>query len=155
MSLLISLQKTLNSQDSWGFSSSMLRRKWGQQDRIYFLLYHNVLCCAKSLHSCSTLCNPMDWLLPIKFFYPWDSPGKNTGVGCHFLLEGSSQSRTEFGSPALQTDALPSELITLTLKKIDLYIFSCNKTYNHRNAWCFKPGIILNHNNSPNIFFIY
>ena len=21
--------------------------------------------------------------------YPWDSPGKNTGVGCHFLLQGS------------------------------------------------------------------
>ena len=19
---------------------------------------------------------------------PWDSPGKNTGVGCHFLLQG-------------------------------------------------------------------
>ena len=23
--------------------------------------------------------------------YPWDFPGKNTGVGCHFLLQGSSQ----------------------------------------------------------------
>ena len=21
-------------------------------------------------------------------FYPWDFPGKNTGVGCHFLLKG-------------------------------------------------------------------
>jgi len=20
--------------------------------------------------------------------YPWNSPGKNTGVGCHFLLQG-------------------------------------------------------------------
>ena len=20
--------------------------------------------------------------------HPWDSPGKNTGVGCHFLLQG-------------------------------------------------------------------
>ena len=37
--------------------------------------------------SCLTLCSPMDcsslWLL-----CPWDSPGKNTGVGCHFLLQG-------------------------------------------------------------------
>ena len=24
---------------------------------------------------------------------PWDSPGKNTGAGCHFLLKGSSQPR--------------------------------------------------------------
>ena len=36
---------------------------------------------AKSLQSCSTLCNPTR--LPC----PWDSPGKNTGVGCHFLLQ--------------------------------------------------------------------
>ena len=24
---------------------------------------------------------------PIRFPLPWDSPGKNTGVGCHFLLQ--------------------------------------------------------------------
>ena len=24
-------------------------------------------------------------LEPTKFLYPWDSPGKNTGVGCHFF----------------------------------------------------------------------
>src|SRR5574340_650506 len=24
---------------------------------------------------------------PTKFPCPWDSPGKNTGVGCHFLLQ--------------------------------------------------------------------
>ena len=24
---------------------------------------------------------------PTKFPRPWDSPGKNTGVGCHFLLQ--------------------------------------------------------------------
>ena len=23
-----------------------------------------------------------------RFFYPWDFPGKDTGVGCHFLLQG-------------------------------------------------------------------
>ena len=25
---------------------------------------------------------------PARFLCPWDSPGKNTGVGCHFLLQG-------------------------------------------------------------------
>ena len=25
---------------------------------------------------------------PARLFYPWDFPGKNTGVGCHFLLQG-------------------------------------------------------------------
>ena len=27
-------------------------------------------------------------LKPIRLFYPWNSPGKNTGVGCHSLLQG-------------------------------------------------------------------
>ena len=26
-------------------------------------------------------------LQPIRLLHPWDSPGKNTGVGCHFLLQ--------------------------------------------------------------------
>ena len=25
--------------------------------------------------------------LPTRLHHPWDSPGKNTGVGCHFLLQ--------------------------------------------------------------------
>ena len=25
---------------------------------------------------------------PTRFLRPWDSPGRNTGVGCHFLLHG-------------------------------------------------------------------
>ena len=27
-------------------------------------------------------------LQPTRLLHPWDSPGKNTGVGCHFLLQG-------------------------------------------------------------------
>ena len=42
-----------------------------------------------------TLCDPVGL---------WPSPGKNTGVGCHFLLQGICPR-----SPALQTDALTSE----------------------------------------------
>ena len=30
---------------------------------------------------------PPHILQPIKLRRPWDSPGKNTGVGCHFLLQ--------------------------------------------------------------------
>ena len=26
-------------------------------------------------------------LFPARFLHPWDFPGKNTGVGCHFLLQ--------------------------------------------------------------------
>ena len=41
---------------------------------------------AKSLQSCLTLCDPIDGSPPGPP-YPWDSPGKSTGVGCHFLLQ--------------------------------------------------------------------
>ena len=41
---------------------------------------------AKSLQSCLTLCDPIDGSPPGSPS-PWDSPGKNTGVGCHFLLQ--------------------------------------------------------------------
>ena len=41
---------------------------------------------AKSLQSCPTLCDPHR-RLPTRLPHPWDSPGKNTGVGCHFLLQ--------------------------------------------------------------------
>jgi len=40
---------------------------------------------AKSLQSCLTLCDPRDGSPPGP--RPWDSPGKNTGVGCYFLLQ--------------------------------------------------------------------
>ena len=41
---------------------------------------------AKLLQLCPTLCDPIDGSPP-GFPRPWDSPGKNTGVGCHFLLQ--------------------------------------------------------------------
>ena len=28
-------------------------------------------------------------LKPIRLLCPWDSPGQNTGVGCHALLQGT------------------------------------------------------------------
>ena len=40
---------------------------------------------AKSLQSCPTLYDPIAG--PTRLHRPWDSPGKNTGVGCHFLLQ--------------------------------------------------------------------
>ena len=28
------------------------------------------------------------WAVPTRLLCSWDSPGKNTGMGCHFLLQG-------------------------------------------------------------------
>ena len=41
---------------------------------------------AKSLQLCPILCDPIDGSLP-RILCPWGSLGKNTGVGCHFLLQ--------------------------------------------------------------------
>ena len=40
---------------------------------------------AKSLQSCPTV--QPHRRQPTRLPHPWDSPGKNAGVGCHFLLQ--------------------------------------------------------------------
>ena len=65
---------------------------------IFYLIFQSpsamlcVLCLVAQ--SCSTLCDPMG-------HSHGDSPGKNTGVGCHALLQGIFPT---------QEDSLPSEL---------------------------------------------
>ena len=52
----------------------------------FHLTYCYLCVCAKSLHCVClfvTLCITSSQLL-----CPWDFPGKNTGVGCHVLLQG-------------------------------------------------------------------
>ena len=52
---------------------------------------HVITVTAKSLQLCPTLCDPIDGSPPGVLqdgeSRPWDSPGRNTGVGCHFLLQ--------------------------------------------------------------------
>ena len=63
---------------------------------------------AKLLQSCLTL-----WphrRQPTRLLCPWGSPGKNTGVGCHFLLPGDLPNPgIKPASLALQADSLPTE----------------------------------------------
>ena len=49
-------------------------------------LRYGAAAAAKSLQLCATLCDPHR-RQPTRLPRPWDSPGKNTGVGCHFLLQ--------------------------------------------------------------------
>ena len=52
-------------------------------------------------------------LLPARLLFPWDSPGKNTGAGCHFLLQG-----------VFPTQRLSSRLLRLVLCNQVLYPLS-------------------------------
>ena len=48
-------------------------------------LYLTAAAAAKSLQSCTTV-RPHGQQ-PTRLCRPWDSPGKNTGVGCHFFIQ--------------------------------------------------------------------
>ena len=49
---------------------------------LFYILFHYGL---SYMLSCVQLCNSME---PAKLLCPWSFPGKNTGEGCHFLLQG-------------------------------------------------------------------
>ena len=49
-------------------------------------------------------------LYPARILHQWDFPGKNTGVGCHFLLQGIFiNPGIKPVYPTLQSDSLLSE----------------------------------------------
>ena len=71
-------------------SESTLHMRWPKYWSFSFSISPSkghlaVAAAAKSRQSCPTLFDPMDGSPPGS--RPWDSPGKNTGVGCHFLLQ--------------------------------------------------------------------
>ena len=77
-----------------------------QESKVYFL--HTNICSVKSIpvthnnevcvvtQSRATLCDPMDCSLPATSVHG-DSPGKNTGVGCHFLFQVMKSKAIEIG----------------------------------------------------------
>ena len=82
--------------------------------------YHTVLCwapCGGGLVAklCSTLATP--WTVTHQApLFPWDSAGKNTGVGCHFLL-----GKWIFPTQELNTDLLHCRRILYQLSYKSLY----------------------------------
>ena len=53
--------------------------------KVSSVTFATVLVCPAA-QSCPTLRPP--GLQPARLLCPWDSPGKNTGAGCHTLLQG-------------------------------------------------------------------
>ena len=64
-------------------------------------------CVCKLLQSCPTLWDP--WTVAPRLLCAWDSPGKNTGVGCHVLLQGIFL--TQRSNSCLMFPALASRFI--------------------------------------------
>ena len=63
-------------------------------------------------------------LWPNRLLCPWDFPGKNTGVGCHFVLQGIFL--TQGLNPRLlhwQVDSLPLSHLGILYEEVDNYLF--------------------------------
>ena len=72
-------------------------------------LIHSVNRSTSLLFSCSvclTFLQPHG-LQPTSLLCPWDSPGKHTGVGCHFFSRGSSPPTDRTLVSSLGDDSLP------------------------------------------------
>ena len=75
---------------------------------VLLLLKHCAVLCLVS-QSGPSLCSPMDCSPPGSSVRE-GSPGKNTGVGCHALLQGIFPTQgLKPRAPALQAESLPSE----------------------------------------------
>ena len=59
-------------------------------------------------------------LRPARLLCPWDSPGKNTGVGCHALFQG-----------IFQTQGSNSHLLRLLHWQADFFVFSFSSPPSH------------------------
>ena len=72
------------------------------------------------------------WTVPTRFLCPWNSPGKNTGVGSLFPSPGDlPDPGIKPGSPALQADTLPSEPPRKPIQmEIQYSTYNCNLLLN-------------------------
>ena len=96
---------------------------------------HNCCYCLVA-KSCLTLCNPLNYR-PTRLLCPWDFPGNNIGVGCHFLLQGIFPAQ-ELNPHLLhwQVDSLPwATWEAYIYVYVNLYIYIDTQTYIHTYIW--------------------
>ena len=63
------------------------------------------------------------WTIAHQAPCPWDSPGKNTGVGCHALLQGFPDPGIEPTTPA--TLVLQADSLLLSHQASPIYTLPC------------------------------
>ena len=82
---------------------------------VCMIRWHDFHAVAKLLLSCLTLCDPIDYSPPGSSVQ-WNSPGKNTGVDCHVLLQDiflNSQFQCYLGNLILGSSPVPFFLVSL------------------------------------------
>ena len=97
-----------------------------------------------------SVCDSMDCIL-----FPWNSPGKNTGEGCHFLLQGifltqgwhpgllhhrwSLYRQSQQGLPLLRKMLKVSEKVRESQPRLDLFAGQ-EERHRHRGQTCGHNG---------------
>ena len=90
---------------------------------------------AKLLQSLLTRCDTMDCSLPGSLESPWDSPGKNTEVGCHALLRGTFPTQG-YNPPSPQSRALAGGFYTTSAT------WEWKKAF-HQLVVLFRPRLLM------------
>ena len=80
-------------------------------------------------------------LWPARPLCPWDFPGKNAGVGCHFLLQGTFPTQMEPSSPVSCIGR--QVLYTSTTWEAPVNTMWKRKTVRHSYAIYFKGSLSL------------
>ena len=91
------------------------------------------------MHVCSAVSNSLRpyGFLPARLLCPWDFPGKNAGVGCHFLLQGV------FLTQGLQPHHLHWHVYSLLLSRLGSpYTLRHTHTHTHKHI---SISIYLSH----------
>ena len=83
ITLTLTSSYTLNVRREW---STLLKVPLSNGFQVEFHS-NQIICVYLVAQSCPTLCDPMDCSPQVSSFHG-DSLGKNTGVGCHALLQG-------------------------------------------------------------------
>ena len=85
-------------------------------------------------HSVGSDSLPPHELLPTRLLCPWDFPGKHTGLGCHFLLRGSSWLRDQIWVSCLAGGFLMDWAIKEALNASKLVLVKITYKYSWNNV---------------------
>ena len=86
-------------------------------------IYNHIGVCLLSCSVVSSYSLQPHGLQPARLLSPWDSPGKNTGVGCPALFQGIFP--TQGSNPCVMSPALAGRLFTISATweaKLHIYV---------------------------------
>ena len=114
-------------------------------------------CCVTSVVSNSVRPHRLQ---PTRLLRPWDPPGKNTGVGCHFLLQCmkvKSESEVTQQCPTLRDPmdhSLPGSSVhgifqarllewgAIAFSSIYICLYACKHTKNYQTSFVYMLSIL-------------